>query len=309
MKNLKLTRRRLSILTTMLVSLLLLAAPLRQNAARLGTIQATQKNETLIFVVSGEESEAGQPRKYSMDALVVMSSGKLSNPMDEYNEKSKRTFADKYYKQGQKYRLLFGGGEAGTATVQGWQEGCNAIHSSVAVESSANIRGRIRALATNSETLGKRASARRALTSDERAAVMTLVQDIYRQHKTTPALLRQLKNNNLTAVDLDGDGKFEVIGDFQIQTGGDISGARRDLFLIATPAGKGYRAELASFQSYKMDSGFGRGFGFLDYLDLDGDGIAEVVTIDEGFDAYGYSIYKKQNGKWQSIYSATGDAC
>lgn len=121
--------------------------------------------------------------------------------------------------------------------------------------------------------------------------------------------MRRLEVNNLTATDLNGDGQYEVIGDFRIQTG-DISGARRDLFLIATPTGKGYRAELASFQSYRMESGFGRGVAFADQVDMDGDGIAEVVTIDEGFDAYGYSIYKKQrNGSWRSIYSGSGDAC
>jgi hypothetical protein len=42
---------------------------------------------------------------------------------------------------------------------------------------------------------------------------------------------------------------------------------------------------------------------------MDGDGIAEVVTIDEGFDGYGYSIYKKRNGRWRSVYSGIGDAC
>jgi hypothetical protein len=149
------------------------------------------------------------------------------------------------------------------------------------------------------------------LTSAEREAVMTLVKSIYRRNRTSNALLRSLKVGNLTATDLNNDGQFEVIGDFQIASPSDsITGARRDLFLIATPNGAGgYRAEFANFQSYKMDSGFGRGFGFADQLDMDGDGIAEVVTIDEGFDGYGYSIYKKQRGTWRRVYSGTGDAC
>lgn len=293
----------------MAVALLLVAAPWRGSAGRMSAGALPPQTETVIFVVNGEQGEAGEARTYSMDALVVLKGGKYLSPMDEYNEKSKQTFADKFYRKGQKYRLLFGGGEAGTATVQGWQEGCNAIHASINVESAANIRGRIWALATNSESLGKSKGSRRALTSAERAAAMTLATDIYRQHKTPPASLRQIKNVNFTATDLDGDGQFEVIGDFQIPTRDEINGQRRDLFLIAKPSGKGFRAELAAFQSYKMDSGFGRGTGFLDQLDIDGDGTSEVITLDEGFDAYGYSIYKKQNGKWQVIYTATGDAC
>lgn len=300
-----------SSLTALLVSLLLIAAPLAGNAQHTVTKRTPQKQEdTVFFVVSGQESEPGQPRQYSMDALAVLRGGKYVSPMDEYDDKSERRFADKFYQSGQKYRLLFGGGHVGTAIVQSWQEGCNTIHSSIKVESSANIHGRIYGLATNSATLGKKETSRRALTGAEREAVMTLVKSIYRRNRTANALLRLLKVNNLTATDLNGDGQFEVIGDFEISPNANSTeGARRDLFLIATPSGAGYRAELASFQSYKMDSGFGRGVGFLDQLDMDGDGLAEVVTIDQGFDAYGYSIYKKQRGRWRRIYSGTGDAC
>lgn len=300
--------RRLRCSISIIVSLLLFGTSLIARAETSGT--ALQKQETVIFVVSGGEVEPGQPREYSMDALAIVRGKKFVSPMDEYDEKSERRFADKYYQAGQKYRVLFGGGEAGTATVQSWQEGCNAIHAKVGVESNSNIRGRIWGLVTNSETLGKKASSRRALTAEERSAVMLLVKNIYRQHKTSNALLRSLKVNNLTATDLNGDGKFEVIGDFGASANPDSTeGMRRDLFLIATPSGAGYRAELANYQSYKMDSGFGRGVGFADQLDMDGDGIGEIVTVDEGFDAYGYSIYKKRNGRWRRVYSGTGDAC
>jgi hypothetical protein len=246
-----------------------------------------------------------------MDALVIINKGKYIDPVGEGDSNAMKPFAEKYFQAGEHYRLLLGGGEVGTATVKSSGEGCNTIHSTVNLESSAKIGGRIKGLATDSETLGKKASSRRALTSNERAAVMTLVKNIYRQHKISNALLqRSLKVNNLTATDLNGDGQFEVIGDFQIAIAStSTEGPRRDLFLIATPLGAGYKAELANFQSYRMNSGFGRGVGFVDQLDIDGDGIAEVVTINEGFDGYGYSIYKKQGGRWREIYSVMGDAC
>lgn len=264
---------------------------------------------TVLFVVSGESAEPGETPEYGMDALVVIEKGKFIDPVGE-DSNAMKPFAEKYFQTGQKYRLLFGGGEVGTATVQSSGEGCNTIHSKVNVEGFAKIRGRISGIATNSETLGKKASSRRALTSQERAAVMTLVNNIYRQHKTSNALLRSLKVNNLTATDLDGDGKLEVIGDFEVTPNpNSTEGMRRDLFLIATPSGAGYRAEHANFQAYRMDSGFGRGIGFVDQLDVDNDGVAEVVTVNQGFDAYSYSIYKKRGGIWRMVYSVTGDAC
>jgi hypothetical protein len=265
---------------------------------------------TVLFVVSGY-GEAGEPQEYGMNALVIINNGKYIDPVGEGDSNAMKPFAEKYFQAGKHYRLLLGGGEVGTATVKSSNEGCNAIYSTVSLESSAKIGGLIKGLATNSETLGKKASSRRALTAAERAAVMTLVKNIYRQHKISNALLqRSLKVNNLTATDLNGDGQFEVIGDFQIATAStSIDGPRRDLFLIATPDGTGYKAELANFQSYRTNSGFGHAIGFVDQLDIDGDGISEVVTINEGFDGHGYSIYKKQGGRWREIYSVMGDAC
>ena len=309
MKILKHFRQRRSALLSSLLTALLLVAPLTKSVWSVEVRQTPPQRDTIVFIVSGESGVPGAQRTYSMDALAILKDGKFLSPMAEDDKKSQQGFADAFYRKGQQYRLLFGGGEVGTATVQGWSEGCNAIHSSISVKTSANIRGRIYGLATNSESLGKKASSRRALTTAERAAVLTLVNSIYLQNKTPNALMRSLKVGNLTATDLDGDGQFEVIGDFQIQTGNEASGARRDLFLIATPEGKGFRAELANFNSYKMDSGFGQSIGFLDQLDMDGDGLAEVVTINEGFDAYGYSIYKKENGKWRDVYDGAGDAC
>jgi hypothetical protein len=293
----------------LVVSLLFVASSLIVSSSAQTVPARKPVTGTVLFVVSGD-GEAGSPQEYGMNALVIISKGKYIDPVGEGDINAMKPFAEKYFQAGKQYRLLLGGGEIGTATVKSSSEGCNAIYSTVSLESNARIGGLIKGLATNSETLGKKASSRRALTAAERAAVMTLVRNIYRQHKISNALLRSLKVNNLTASDLNGDGQFEVIGDFQIATNSSsIDGPRRDLFLIATWSGAGYKAELANFQSYRTNSGFGHGIGFVDQLDIDGDGISEVVTINEGFDGHGYSIYKKQGGRWRDIYSVMGDAC
>ena len=264
---------------------------------------------TALFVVSGQ-GDAGAQQEYSMDALALFDKGKFVNPVGDGDGSRMKPFADKYFQAGRHYRLLFGGGEAGSATVQSSGEGCNAIHSKVNVEGISKIGGRIYALATDSETLGKGASSRRALTAAERAGVMKLVKSIYLQHKTSNALMRSLQVGNLTATDLDGDGQFEVVGDFRIEANPkSLSGARRDLFLIATPSGQGFKAELANFQAYRKIDDFGRGKSFVDQLDIDGDGTGEVITVDEGYDGYGYSVYQKRAGAWRMVYNVMGDAC
>jgi hypothetical protein len=260
------------------------------------------KLSTLVCVVAGEES-----KDMSMDAVVIVEGGKLLAPFKEYDEADQQRFAKEYFREGQKYRLTFGGGEVGAATVQKSGQGCNNIHATVTVETSAKIHGQVMALATNSESLGRKPGARRAPTEAERAAVMDLVKQIYRSKTVTALLLRRMQTTNLTATDLDGDGKFELIGSFVIET---KAKARRDLFLIAAPQGSAYKAALVNYQSYKLPpEGFDSAIKFVDQLDLDGDGMGEVFAIQGGFDAYGYLIYRKQAGRWRKVYAGMGDAC
>lgn len=295
-------RRGLAVLT------LLCALPASLAGARQVTFsQATanskpQKGKTLVCVVSNTGDA-----EFSMDAVVIVEGGKLRQPYAEDKKADQTGFANEYFSAGRKYRLTFGGGDAGTATIKKWDTGCNNIHASVEVETTAKLAGKVMALATNSKTLGSRQSARRAPTAEERKAVMQMVKQFYSAKGTPPALLGRITTTNLTATDLDADGKFELVGSFVIATPNKF---RRDLFMIAEPQGINYKAALMDYQSYKLQpEGFDSAINFVDQLDLDGDGNGEVFAIQGGFDAYGYAIYKKANGRWRKVYTATGDAC
>lgn len=257
---------------------------------------------TLICAVSGEgESEM------NLDAVVIVQGGKLKAPYVEDNEAAQQRFAKQYFQPGRKYRLTFGGGQVGTAVVKGSDKGCNNIHATVAVETTAPIHGQVKALATNSNSLGKRTSARRAPTDSERTAVLDLVKGIYTQHGVTASQYRLLKVTNLTATDLDGDGKYELVGSFTLAL---KTKAERDLFLIAEAKDAGLRAAFAKFQAYQPPAeGFLSSIDFVDQLDLDGDGTGEVFAVQGGFDAYGYLIFKKTGNRWRQVYTAMGDAC
>ncbi|MDQ2854726.1 MAG: hypothetical protein M3R68_00235 [Acidobacteriota bacterium] len=296
-----LTRHGLRFPVYVLIGVLLAALG---NASPLpkSTSNRVPPQPTLVAVVSGE----GEP-EMNMDAVVIVRGGKLTAPYVEDSEAAQQKFAKEYFQTGQKYRLTFGGGEVGTATVKKSDTGCNNIHATVTVETTAKIHGQVKALATNSTSLGRRASARRAPTDAERTAVMDLVKKIYSQHRVTSAQYRSLKVTNLAATDLDGDGKYEVIGSFALAL---KTKAQRDLFLLAESQGAGMRAGFAKFQAYQPPpEGFLSSIDFVDQLDLDGDGTGEVFAVQGGFDGYGYVIFKKLGGRWREVYSAMGDAC
>src|SRR5438034_3399092 len=147
-----------------------------------------------------------------MDAVVIVDGKQLRAPYSDEQKDRQKSFADEYFAPGTVYRLIFGGGGAGNVTVKKWSEGCNNIHAEVTPATSVKLGGHVMALATNSESLGKRASARRAATDQERAAVINLMRGIYSQHHTPARMIDSIKITNLTATDLDGDGKYEMIG-------------------------------------------------------------------------------------------------
>ena len=289
----------------LLLALLLVSTVLILSATREGNSTATAAGQprkgVVVFAVSAESGTG------NMDAIVIVDGKQLRAPYSDEQKDRQKSFADEYFAPGKVYRLIFGGGEAGNVTVKKWSKGCNNIHAEVTPATSARLGGKVMALATNSESLGKRASARRAPTDAERAAVMTLMKSIYSQHRTPASLISSIKVTNLTATDLNGDGKYEMIGSFTVAAKNKFE---RDLFLIAHQQGAAMRADFVKFQAYQPPpETFLSSIDFIDQLDLDGDGTGEIFATQGGFDGYALLIFKKVNGRWKQVYETIGDAC
>src|SRR5215471_16179881 len=262
---------------------------------------AQTKKAPVILAVSSESGEG------SLDAVAIAEGKQLRSPYSDEQKDRQKTFANDYFKKGMVYRLIFGGGDAGTATVNKWTEGCNNIHAQATLSTSAKLGGKVMALATNSEVLGKRSISRRPPTDAERAATLTLMKSIYQQRRTPAALMEAIKVTNLTATDLNGDGKYEMIGSFTLAAKNKFE---RDLFLIATPQGNAMRAEFVKFQAYQPPAeGFLSSIDFIDQLDVDGDGTGEVFATMGAFDGYALVVFKRVAGRWRQVHDQIGDLC
>jgi len=242
-----------------------------------------------------------------MDAVVIVNGARLQRPYNDEMEAGRKTFGQKYFAAGKVYRLIFGGGDAGTVKVNSWDLGCNNIHAKVTPNTSAKLGGKVMALATTSETIGRHSVSRRPPTESERAAVLTLMKNIYSQRRTPASLMSSIKVTNLTATDVDGDGTYEMIGSFTLAARNKFE---RDLFLIAKPQGAAMKADFVKFQAYQPPSeGFLSSIDFVDQLDLDGNGVGEVFATQGGFDGYSYLIFKRVGGRWREVFNFVGDAC
>jgi hypothetical protein len=303
MTRIAVRHRLITLLPLLAVSSMLCAT---KADKRPNVVVQPKSRPALVAVISRNDEPDGPA---NMDAIVLIDKGKLRRPYLEQDEAAQKTFGAIYFKTGKPFRVTFGGGEIGSATVTSFQAGCNNIHARANLVDKGRLPSALSGLATDSDTLGRKASSRRAPTETERADIMKMVRQIYLARGTSPSLLKSITTTNLTATDLNGDSVVELIGSFVLET---KAKARRDLLLIAEPQ-KGTAAldaALVDFQSYKLPpEQFDSARDFIDQLDLDGDNFAEVFVQQHGFDGYAYSIYKKVRGRWREIYTFLGDAC
>src|SRR5262249_53426546 len=148
----------------------------------------------------------------------VVNDGKAIEPL-AYIEKNKlveatnsaagqNTFASTYYKKGTPYTVVFGGVNDGKATVEKANTGSDCASNMADVDTKTNkakLKGVLMALATNTK-VPTGTSTRRLPTAAERTEVEKLVRAEFTKQKVPAAMQKDLRYQNLTAIDADRDG-------------------------------------------------------------------------------------------------------
>jgi hypothetical protein len=279
------------------------------------------QQKAVVFAVFGAAVEGASAR---MEPILIIDGGKYTQPVEGGSDADEITrFSNEHYRKGQKYRLLFGGAEAGAATVKksDRDEECFRTGADVTLQTSAKLNRNVMALATDSNTLGLAASerSRRTPTQSERAQALELARAAFRQKGVAASLLPSIEVINLTAVDLDRDGKAELAGSFVASKRAGKQ-ERYVLFLLAVPQGTSYRAAVSNYGKYtENDIMSGASINainegiyverLVDHLDLDGDRVSELVTTATGLEGVSYLIYKRQRGGWAQAYEFSNYRC
>lgn len=304
----------LATLFSLLVATLAVKPP-EMMAAR---ASITPQASVVVFAVSG----TNLPNAV-MEPILIVENGSYKEPISGSSDATEISkFSDQYYRKGQKYRLLFGGGDAGAATVTatGKDNECMRTSAEVTLKTQARLNRNVMALATNSDSLGTGKGSRRVPTAAERASAIALAQTAFRQKGIAAALLPSLEVINLTALDLDRDGKSELIGSFVVKKTKGVQ-ARHMLFLLAEPQGANFKTALAEYGETDAKSIMSGAEisaveqngvyveRLLDQLDLDGNGTGEVLTLTAGLEGDNYKAYKKSGGQWAKVYEFGNYRC
>jgi hypothetical protein len=175
------------------------------------------------------------------------------------------------------------------------------------------------ALATDGAHAPRAQSSRRVPTAAERAAAFGAAKlFLAGKRVSASAVERGTKTLNLTATDLDGDGREELVGSYVVKVGPKV---RDTLFLVAAPQGRGYRAAFTKYARVNaremmdpslIDKVGEDGLGaelYVEQLDADGDGVGEVFTLSRSFEGTTYRTYQRRRGVWRAAYENYSYRC
>ncbi|MGC2235808.1 MAG: hypothetical protein WA584_06580 [Pyrinomonadaceae bacterium] len=265
----------------------------------------------VIFAVTDDGQRA--------EPIAEVNNGKLVETVDGGAEDSLlKTFAETYYKPKTNYRLIFGGADAGTVMIKSSDttSECGKNMAQTTFNSTkAKLKGSVMALATNVESKGS--GLRRMPTAAERTELEKLVRAEFTKQKISAKVLKTLRYQNLTALDVDNDKNVEFVGSYWVAPSATT---RALLFFIAEKNKNGKyvlaqskynltkQADVMSKNIKDVDDGIYHEL-LLDALDFDGDGVSEIFTIGSGFEGVSFYVYGREAGKWKMIFEGGNYHC
>ncbi|HEV7890229.1 MAG TPA: hypothetical protein VGP08_06300 [Pyrinomonadaceae bacterium] len=300
----------------LVAALLLLAQPTPRASASPQERLPTTRRESAVFIVTKDSTDGAQVEPVA----VINNRGALAEP-GAGGDGALSAFLARHYRAGAKYQLIFGGAEAGTLTIRAATPAeCSPNAASADLGSTAaQLGGNVMALATDGAHAPRALASRRAPTAEERGAAFGVAKRfLMGKRVSASAVERGTKTLNLTATDLDGDGREELIGSYVVKVGPKV---RDTLFLVAAPQGSGFRAALTKYARVNakemmdptlIDNVGEDGLGaelYVEQLDADGDGVGEVFTLSRSFEGTTYRAYQRRRGVWRATYESYSYRC
>ncbi|MBX7173222.1 MAG: hypothetical protein K1X72_19795 [Pyrinomonadaceae bacterium] len=273
-----------------------------------GIFAQSAKNQAIFAVLNDGKT---------LEPIAKVENGKLIQTVSGGDdEKIIKAFNATYYKPKTVYSLIFGGKVAGTSTVVKSDPNAECSRNMADVFSksgAAKLKGFVMALATNIKLTKTGSGVRRLPTPAERTEIEKLVVTEFSKNKVNAKALR---SHNLTALDVDGDGKIEFVGTYWVA---NAANERALLFFIADKRTDKYALNYSEFRTVKKEEVMSQDLKdvdtgvyhelLLEILDYNNDGVAEVFTYVQSFEGAGFNAYQRVNGKWERALEASNYHC
>lgn len=281
-----------------------------ENAAPLFKVPA----EPLLVVQEHTGSDPVQGKLLLIGVMAPDVPEENSPPPSKDENAASYYFATKYFQQGARFKLYKSGSPAGEAVVTGLvQRQCDARGAVANAEPDIQLGSDAFALATNSPQITTHPNYRRAATGAEITAALDTVGEILTGKGVSADRLIDVKTESLTFTAVDE--KFEgiLIGSFSLKTKTD----GYKLFIILGKKDGRFQTQYLEYETHplkeltaEMSEWLDRPIqNFVDQLDLDGDGIDELVTVSIGYEGGDFVVYKLQGEKWVQVFRGGEGGC
>lgn len=254
----------------------------------------------------------------TLEPVAYVNRGKLKVPVNGGdNADLIAAFVKTYYKPGTIYGLIFGAANVGAVTVKSADPNSECSKNMAEVSSKTSkesLKGFVMGLATNAPERAIPAGTRRKPTSAEKTEIDSLVRAEFKKQKLD---ITEIHYQNLTALDVDNDGKVELVGSYWVATNKLTRGL---LFFIASKGNNGkyafgyhdYRVveqeNVMSGDIKNVDEGIYHEL-LLDAFDYDADGTSEIFTYVQSFEGSHFSVYHSSAGKWTRVFENDNYHC
>jgi len=253
----------------------------------------------------------------TLEPIGYVSKGKLSETVNGSGDKNEiKSFAKTYYKPGQSDSLIFGGAKSGTVSVKSSNVNaeCAPNTANARVSSSVHFGKLIMGLGTN-VAVKTTASTRRKPTASEKSEADAIATAEFLKEKLTA---KTLHYQNLTAINVGSTNGDVLVGSYWI----DIDKLTRGLLFFIAEKGKNGKYTVGYRDYRKIDQGdmmSGTNISavddgmyhelLLDYLDINGDGVAEIFTYQQGFEGAGFIAFQRSGSHWSKAYEFNNYHC
>jgi hypothetical protein len=225
-----------------------------------------------------------------------------------YNPTPRKANQEVDYKVGEQIGLFLGGQQQGKVKIEKvlpFQ--CDSNAAVLSADAKLKWDEGMMGLATNASGIAGHANARREASAAEKEAATQLAMAEFRKHGVPETLAAKIQFFQAIVTKFDANGPKSLIAYVFIKT----TAAVYEVFLIAKLEGSAPTAEFSRYHLMKdvedgMDS---EDYRFVDQLDLDGDGVDEIVIEVHYYESEEFRILKRVNGSWTRVHVGGQGGC
>ncbi len=270
----------------------------------------------------------GLTKNMIVDPVVRISKGKFSYPTpipaDSWDKADANKilggyfnrFCKEEYPKGRKLDIFLDGRKAGSAKITELDtlHSCSPVVSEVAVSYIDSTTARFREYGLAISALPpQRPITKFSVDSSLEKSITEYVKQEFIRQGVKKEYAEILEAKDIRATDLDGDGKPEYLVTYMIigetvKRGDYEPNMQYTLTLILQPTANGFKQIFFHYPEPGIPDET-HYYRFIDILDLDGDGIGEVIIQKRNYSSWDYIVLKKKGDKWEEAYEGAGGGC